>query len=302
MRIARLSALGALALILFSAGCNGGGSTTTAPVPLTPLVPPAPVLLRFIQGSPGTGTGGSGTVDVCVDTQPFALTQPFSETTFPAPSVNYGHAAPGLDLVNAPHMISVYNGIGAGAGAECATAPGAYLGAAPIATALLPTGSNKRFTIVLGGTSASGTVGLFIWSEPTYAVTPAGFTAIIHNAAPAFSTGKANGIGFGLCSATVTPCTVPMQLIGAEAIAGPTPSTPSVAHPNGEVLSSMAAIPAGLYDGIGVAAGTPAPITSVPSPNPLPLQAYVVQLYAADAPAGGLNLITFCEQTVGFGF
>jgi hypothetical protein len=72
--------------------------------------------------------------------------------------------------------------------------------------------------------------------------------------------------------------------------------------PNSFVQSPLATIPAGFYDGIGVAAGVPVPITSIAAPTPVAGQPYVVELYAIDGPAGGLNLVGFVEQTLGFGF
>lgn len=293
MRIDRLAVLGALALILSSAGCTGSTTTTTAP-PVVPTPVPAPQLLRFVQGGPSSGSGGSGTVDVCIDTQPFGGS---SATA----AVNYGSIT-ALYLVDTPKLVSVYNGIGAGAGAECATAPAAYLGNAPIATAAIPAGTNVRRTIVLGGTSASGTLGLYLYNEPTYAVTPAGFVAITHNVAPVFSTGKANGVGFGICTSTVTPCTTPVAIVGAQARAVGVPSTASAGVLNSPVISALSSVPPGFYDGIGVAAGTPVPITSIASPSPLAFQAYIVLLYSVDAPAGGLNLLAVVETSTGFGF
>ncbi len=71
---------------------------------------------------------------------------------------------------------------------------------------------------------------------------------------------------------------------------------------NGNVQSGINAVPAGFYDGIGVPASTVVPITSVPAPNQVAGQPYVIQLYAIDAPAGGLNLVAVPEQTLGFGF
>jgi hypothetical protein len=64
----------------------------------------------------------------------------------------------------------------------------------------------------------------------------------------------------------------------------------------------LAAIPAGFYDGIGVATGTAAPITSIAAPDPQAGQPYVIDLYAIDAPAGGLGLVPVAEQTLGYGF
>ncbi len=66
--------------------------------------------------------------------------------------------------------------------------------------------------------------------------------------------------------------------------------------------SGLNSVPAGFYDGIGVAAGVPVPITSIAAPNAVAGQPYVVKLYAIDAAAGGLNLVAVLEQTLGFGF
>ena len=71
---------------------------------------------------------------------------------------------------------------------------------------------------------------------------------------------------------------------------------------NGSVTSGINSVPAGFFDGIGVAAGTPVPITSVAAPNAVAGQPYVITQYAYDGPAGGLNLISFVESTLGFGF
>ena len=127
-------------------------------------------------------------------------------------------------------------------------------------------------------------------------------SAISHNAAPAFSKANPTGVGFGICTTTVTPCTVPAALTGASGVAGAKPSTTGGSVVNAPVTSGLNAVPAGFYDGIGLAAGIPVPITSIPAPNAIANQPYVVQLYAIDGPAGGLNLVGVVEQTLGFGF
>jgi len=259
-------------------------------------------LLRFIQGSPDLfstfgGPPPSGTVDVCVDNLPFGVL---------SPTTSYGTANPSLYSVPAgiTHTVAVYPFLGNGMqGLECPTAPGPYLGTPPILVTTISPPVGARQTIVLGGTSATpGTFGLYIYTEPSFAITPAGNEVISHNAAPAFSTGKANGVGFGQCTTTVTPCTVAVNLTGAQAVAAPKKSSATAATVNGTVQSGINSVPAGFYDGIGVAAGSVVPITSVPAPNAVAGQPYVVQLYAIDGPAGGLNLVALVEQTLGYGF
>jgi hypothetical protein len=258
-------------------------------------------LIRFVQGSPTSGTGGSGSVDVCIDNLPFGIT---------APTVQYGRASSSLYGIagGITHTISVYPSLVAPPpgtpvsvpGSECSTAPGPYFGAAPIAISTLSVGNNVRWTIILGGTGA--TLGLYIYSEPTFSAAPAGAAAISHNVAPTFSTGKPNGVGFGICTTTVTPCTVPTALTGAQGVAKANPSSAIASVVNLPVTSGLNSIPAGFYDGTGVAAGTPVPITSVAAPAEIAGQPYIMELYAIDGPAGGLNLVVVPEQTLGFGF
>jgi hypothetical protein len=257
--------------------------------------------LRFIQGSPDSGTGASGNVDVCIDNLPLNIT---------GPSVNYGQAS-GLYVIpgGITHTISVYPGLGTptlsngGSGAECPTAPGPYFFNAAIAVTTISTAAtNNRITVVLAGTAATATKGLYVYQEPSFAIAPAGSEVISHNAAPGFSKGKP-GVGFGICTTTVTPCAVAAALTGAQNVAAPRIATVAASGtPNGFVQSALNAIPAGFYDGIGVAAGIPVPITSIPAPSSVAGQPYVLELYAIDGAAGGLNLVGFVEQTLGFGF
>jgi hypothetical protein len=237
-----------------------------------------PSLLRFVQGSPDTGT-----VDVCIDQLPFG-------GVVPAPAFAYGQRSNLYSIAGGvTHTVSVYNTVVGSPGAECSTAPAPFSGSAPIGVATLTIGTNVRWTIVLGGTAASTTLGIYVFNEPTYATTPGGLS------------GK-TGVGFGTCTTTVTPCTTAVALTGSQNRAAPTASTGSTTVLNGTVSSGLASIPAGFYDGIGVPAGTPVPITSVAAPAPIAFQPYVVQIYALDGPAGGLNLLSFVEQTTGFGF
>lgn len=318
--LARLAVLGAFAVSVSACTAGGGTSLPFAGPPNTAGGVPGTfqsgsngqLLLRFIQGSPDlfSSFGGpppSGLVDVCLDNQPLGIT---------GGTATYGKVATGsasngslFEVTGGgiTHTISVFPGLGgASAGLECSTAPGPYLGNTTIGVATLatPAGSNLRWTVVLAGTMASGTLGLYVYGEPTFQVPPAGYSVISHNAAPAFSKGPpVRGVGFGTCSLTVTPCSVNAVLTGAGNIAAPTAAgigpTTTV---NGFVNSPNNTIPAGFYDGAGVAAGSPLPITSVAAPNALSGQPYVVTQYAFDGPAGGLNLISFIEQTLGYGF
>jgi hypothetical protein len=297
--LARLTALGAFAVIV--AACSGGNGTS-----LPFAGPPnnaggnngtfqagvtGTALLRFIQGSPDSGSPPNGTVDVCVDTQQFPLSAPIA--------VAYGKVAGPLAVTSGiAHTITVYAGISASPGVECATAPAAFNGVLPIKVTTLTPAASGRQTVVLGGTVASGTLGLFAFTEPTFPNAPGGPEAISHNAAPAFSVGK--GVGFGTCPTVVTPCAGPVALAGAQNVAAPKPSTATATTPNTPVISALTAVPAGFYDGIGVV-GTPVPITSIAVSAPAG-QPFVVQLYAIDGPAGGLNLVGLVESTLGFGF
>ncbi len=310
--LARLAVLGAFAVTL-SACSNGAG--TSLPFAGTPNQAGGTsgtfqsgsngqMLLRFLDGSPDAS---AASVDVCVDNQPFGLI---------GGTAKYGQFATGGSGIGSlfevtgglPHTISVFTSTGAAnAGLECATAPGPYFGSAAIAIATLVPGNNVRWTVVLGGTAASGTFGLYIYGEPTFPVAPSGLAAISHNAAPAFSAARIppapKSVGFGICTTTVAPCAAAVGLTGANNVAAPTRAgigpTSTV---NGVVQSALNSIPAGFYDGAGVTAGNPVPITSIAAPNATAGQPYVVQLYAYDAPAGGLNLIGIQEATLGYGF
>ena len=297
--LARLAALGAFAVTI--AACSGGNGTT-----LPFAGPPnnaggnngsfqsgvtGTALLRFIQGSPD-----SGTVDLCVDNQPFPLSA--------QSAVAYGKAVgPSAIASGIAHTIAVYPAVPGSPGVECPTAPAAFNGVLPLKATIVSPGASSRQTIVLGGTAASGTLALYGFTEPTFPVAPGGPEAISHNAAPAFSAGPpARTVGFGTCSTTVTPCVTAVALTGASSVAAPKPATATATPPpNAAVVSGLASVPAGFYDGIGVTAGTPVPITSISVPA-LAGQPYVVQLYAIDGPAGGLNLLGIVESTLGFGF
>jgi hypothetical protein len=307
--LARVAILGTFALALAACSNGSGGALPFAGPPNNGSGGTGQfqsggngaVLLRFIQGSPDKfstfgGPPASGTVDLCIDNLPFGVT---------APATNYGQANPVLYAIagGISHTVATYPTLGvAMVGLECPTAPGPYLGTPPIKVfTLTPPAGSSRETIVLGGTGASGTLGYYVYNETTFVTTPSS-EAITHNAAPVFSTGKPNGVGFGICTVTVTPCTVATSLTGAQSLSAPNVSSTTATVFNGFVISSLAAPPVGFYDGTGVAAGTPVPITSIAALSAQAGQPYVIQLYAFDAPAGGLNLVAVPEQTLGFGF
>jgi len=311
--LARLAVLGAFALSMTACSNGSGSSLPFAGPPNQAGGSPGTIqsggngvaLLRFVQGSPDNfstfgGPPASGFVDVCVDNLPFGVTTGIT--------TNYGGRTPNLYSVAAgiSHTVAVYPTLGpAQAGLECPTAPGPYLGTNTIKvitiSPAIPPASGSRLTIVLAGTGATGTLGLYVYAEPTFPVAPAGTEVIVHNAAPVFTTGK-TGVGFGQCTTTVTPCVTAVGLTGAQNVAVGKPSLVNAQVTNGFSASAIAPIPAGFYDGAGVLAGNPVPITSIAAPNPLAGQPYVVQLYAIDGPAGGLNLVAYVEQTLGYGF
>ncbi|SRR5579872_70793 len=247
-------------------------------------------LLRFVQGSPDFNG-----VDVCVDNEPFGLA---------GVSVNYGTAAAEFAITGGiPHSISVYPPAGAfgGPGVECATAPGPYFGTSAIAVTIIRPGTfgnPLRETIVLGGTAASNTLGLYVFGDSSFAVTPTGDEAISHNAAPAFSATTPNqSVGFGFTPVAGSPTT----LAGAGSVAAPTRAGVTSAAINANVISPLAAVPTSFFDGVGVTSGNVVPITTVAAPAQV-LQPYVVQLYAIDAAGGGLGLVPVLEQSFGHGF
>ena len=296
--LARLAVLSAFAVSMAACQNGTGSSLPFAGPPNNSGGNPGTVqagsngaaLIRFVQGSPDAAS-----VDVCIDNIPFGV---------PYKQLGYGNASALFAIAGGiTHTISVYTAqTGPNVGAECATAPGPYFGAAPLAVTTLGVGNNVRWSVVLGGTKASSTFGLYVFNEPTFSTPPAGAAVGSHNAAPAFSKGKPNGVGFGICTTTATPCAVPVVLTGAQGVVPAKISPPGAAVTNSPVTSGLNSIPAGFYDGIGVPAGTPVPITSIAAPNEVAGQPYYVQLYAIDAPAGGLNLVPAVEQTLGFGF
>jgi len=312
--LARLAVLGALAVSLSACGGGTGNSLPFAGGPNQAGGSPGTIqsgangqaLIRFIQGSPDVTSAANpnGTVDVCVDNLSLGVLGGSAKYGAAATSTaNSGTLAsiPG----GIPHTVSVFvtqpGGAGTTPGSECATAPGPFFGSAPLAVTTISPGNNVRLTIVLAGTAATKTFGLYVFAEPSFIIAPAGSEVISHNAAPAFSAGKP-GVGFGTCSTTVTPCVTAATLTGAGSVAPAKIATAAAAPTTTPVTSALAAIPAGFYDGIGVPAGVPVPITSVVAPTPPAGQPYIIDLYAIDGPAGGLNLVPITEQTLGYGF
>jgi hypothetical protein len=319
--LARLAVLGALAVSMSACGGGTGSSLPFAGEPNSAGGSPGTIqtgansqmLLRFIQGSPDVATPANpnGIVDVCIDNLSLGViggTAAYGSVATSTANTGTLVSVPG----SIPHTIAVYptlgttgGGFGGGtAGAECATAPGPYLGTATLAVTTLvpPANANVRWTIVLGGTHASNTFGFYVFAEPTFAIAPAGYGVTSHNAAPAFSKAAAAGVGFGTCSATVTPCGTPTTLAGAGNVTPAKVATTGSAPTTVSVTSGINSIPAGFYDGKGVPAGAVVPITSIVAPNAAAGQPYILDLYAIDGLAGGLNLVPVAEQTLGYGF
>jgi len=307
--LARLAALGALAVSLSACGGGNGNSLPFAGEPnaaggsngTIQTGSNGQALIRFVQGSPDvvTGSNTTGTVDVCIDALPLGITND---------TAAYGKATA---LASVPagiaHTIAVYRtqtpGFGSVPGSECATAPGPYFGQAALAVTTFTPVINSRFTVVLAGTAATHTFGLYVFTEPSFVNAPGGNEVVSHNAAPGFSTTTpTKTVGFGTCSTTATPCAAPANLAGATSLAPPKIAAANTATATAAVVSPLAAIPAGFFDGAGVPTGTVIPITSVAAPAPVAGQPYVIDLYAIDAAAGGLGLIAIPEQTLGYGF
>jgi hypothetical protein len=283
---------------------NGGGQSGTIQTGSN-----GQALVRFIQGSPDvvTGANPTGAVDVCIDNLSLGIlggtAQYAKAATSTANSGTLVSVSAGI-----PHSVSVYTSLGNGAGgfgaagAECQTAPGPYFGSSALVVTTATPAINGRLTIVLAGTKATNTFGLYLFTEPSFVVAPAGNEIITHNAAPAFSSANGGKVGFGTCSTTSTPCVTPATLPGAGALSTPKIAGIGSSTTTAATTSALNAIPAGFYDGIGVSSGAVVPITSIVAPNAAAGQPYIIDLYAIDAPAGGLGLIAVPEQSLGYGF
>ena len=299
-----LTMLGVLALA--TAGCSNGGAGAL-PYAAAPNAgggtsgtyqsgATSTALLRFVNGSPDFS---ATTVDVCVDGLPL-------ETAAPPP-VAYGAASPLYGIAGGiTHTVSVYQTPAfdaGGAGAECPTAPGPYFGSSAISvTTIAPgiAGNAARETIVLGGTAASNTLGLYVFGEPSFAVAPTSDEAISHNAAPVFSaTTPAKSVGFGYVASAASG---PSNLAGAQSVAAPSPSKPTASVINTPVQSSIPAVPVSFFDGSGVPTGPVVPLTTVPAPAQAAGAPYVVALYAIDTAGGIPGLVAVREQVTGYGF
>jgi hypothetical protein len=313
--LARLAVLGALAVSMSACGGgtgtalpfaggpnNGGGQSGTIQTGSN-----GQALVRFIQGSPDvvTGANPTGAVDVCIDNLSLGIlggtAQYAKAATSTANSGTLVSVSAGI-----PHSVSVYTSLGTSAfgssGAECQTAPGPYFGSSALVVTTVTPAINGRLTIVLAGTKATNTFGIYLFTEPSFVVAPAGNEIITHNAAPAFSSTDGGKVGFGTCSTTSTPCVTPATLPGAGALSTPKIAAIGSSTTTAATTSALNAIPAGFYDGIGVSSGAVVPIFSIPAPNATAGQPYVIGLYAIDAAAGSLSLVAVSEQTLGYGF
>jgi hypothetical protein len=298
--LARLAVMGAFAISVSACGGGNGSSLPAAGPPNNAGGNSGTLqsgsnglaLIRFLQGSPDASPS-TGAVDVCVDNLSYGVT---------SPAVAYGKvAAPYAIPGGIAHTIAVYTSLGGtSVGAECPTAPGPYLGVAALKVTTISPAVSTRQTVVLGGTVAGGTLGLYVYTEPTFPIAPGGPEAISHNAAPTYTAAQ-KAVGFGTCSTTATPCVTAAVLAGAGNIGSPKASSTTAATANTPVVSALSGVPAGFYDGIGVASGNPVPITSIAAAA-VAGQPFVVQLYAVDGPAGALNLVGYVEATLGYGF
>ena len=318
--LARLAVLGAFAVSL--AGCTGSGTSLPfAGPPNNAGGNPGTFqsgsngssLVRFINGAPEFPN-----VDICIDNLQFApaALAPIAQYGRPAGGANASQNTLVAVAGGIGHTVAVYPSLGStNAGLECPTAPGPYLGTAPIAIAAFTPGAGPtagtatalgaRLTIVLGGTVGKGTIGLYVFNDPVFPTSPTTASAYWHNAAPNFTAALVapKSVGFGYCTTTVTPCAAAVTLTGAGSVPAGTKSSPSAAVVNNQQAQALLPlIPAGFYDGAGVSAGTAVPITSVATPALAAGQAPVYELVAIDGPAGGLNLVVVPEQTNGYGF
>jgi hypothetical protein len=254
---------------------NGGGTSGTLQAGGT-----STALLRFVQGSPDAGS-----IDVCIDNVPFNTT---------LPSVAYGTASSKLFAVagGIAHTVAVYTSLSAQLGP--------YFGQAPLATTTIApaAGANAaRETIVLAGTAASHTFGLYVFGEPSLTPAPAANAVFSFNAAPRFSSASpSGGVGFGYTPASGTATTLP----GASNVAAPVAAAVTSATVNAAVQSTIPSVPASFYAGTGVANGTVTPSATAPAPAQTATP-YVVALYAIDTAAGGLQLVAVPEEAVGAG-
>jgi hypothetical protein len=154
--------------------------------------------------------------------------------------------------------------------------------------------------VVLGGTT-KGNLGLYVFTEPSFAAAAAGPEAIAHNAAPTFSASGADPlgtVGFGYeATAGGAPTTIP----GEGSVALGKESSGATATANASVVGAVPQQVALFYDGAGVSSGTVVPIATA-TPTITPAQPYVIDLYAIDAAGGSLGLVAVQETTVGYGF
>lgn len=294
--LARLAVLGVLAVSM--SACAVGNSSSlpfggppnnnSGSVPNFQTGANGTALIRFVQGSPDVGQ-----VDICVG-QSSSVSVPSAAIS--ATNVAYKSSA----LLNVAggiaNIVTVYAAIG---GAECATAPAAFNGRAPIAFTSFTPAANTRTLIALGG-RAGKNLGLYAWSSPAFPVPPASGETIAYNDAPTFG-----NVGFGFVPTAGTPT----NLTGATNIAAPKAATGSSVTPatNGATIVSattpLTAIPASFFDGKGVTTGSVVPVTTVAAIAPVSGQAYVVDLIAVDsATAAGLDLVQVLETTMGYGF
>ncbi len=292
--LARLAALGALALSMsacsngvggtslgFSSPPNGSGGGTG----LLQAGANGSSLLRFVQGAPDVGT-----VDICIDQASV------SGTT--STNIKYKNAtlAPLTIPSGIAHTVSVYPVPSTGAGTECATAPGPYFGTAAVGTTTVLLGASSRNYLVLGGRAGS-TLGLYYYPAPTSFVNPpTSPEAQVFNASPTF--GKA-GFGYSL-----TPAGPIQTLISSlnPPVASKITATVTTAGSFG--VAALPSQPSTFYVGKPVTGASPlVPLASQSAAALITGNTYVADVFSIDSTnASGVDIVSIPEPTIGYGF
>ncbi len=290
--LARLAVLGAFAVSM-SACSNGVGGTSLPFLSLpnsaggdTGLLQSGAngsALLRFVQGSPDVGT-----VDICID----------QASVGGANSTNIKYKGSTLLPITIPsgiaHTISIYPVPTTGVGTECSTAPGPYFGTAALATTTLNPTVNTRNYLVLGG-RASTTLGLYYYPGPASFVNPPSAPeAQVFNASPTF--GKV-GLGYtagGTSANLIASLNAP--------VASKATATVTTAGSSGS--ASLPSQPTSFFAGKPVTSGTVVPLVTQPAAPLITGNTYVASVFSIDSitTPSGLDVVSFSEPTIGYGF
>lgn len=292
--LARLAVLTAFAVSVCGCGSGNGGSLPFAGPPnnaggagsTLQSGGTGSALLRFVQGSPDFAA-----VDVCIDSLAVA-----------SGSTNIGYLrfspAPLAITAGIAHTLAVYTvptGPGTGPGTECPTAPGPYFGSAAIAVTTFAPAANTRSYVVLGGTAAGATLGLYFYpAAASFVNAPTSPQAQAFNASPTFGP---VGLGYVLPAPGV-----PTNLAASLVTPARSTATSTVVTGGSFALAALPAQPASFYVGKAVTSGTVVPITTVPAVAAVPGTTYVADVFSVDAPAGGVTVVSIAEPTTGYGF